>query len=410
MSAARAAAPVGRPLTRDDLEALALEGALLGGLLDRAQHTPPDEVAAVVAELAESVGLGQVRLYLQDYDQQMLVALPVAGTALPEPLPVADSPAGRAFSTNRAQESAAPGGVQMWLPLLDGTDRVGVLGLVALDTSASTRRLARRLAAATAELLVTKGAYTDSFFRARRARATTLWAEMQWHLLPPLTMETSVVAVAGALEPAYEVGGDAFDYALNGAVLHLGIFDAMGHGLGAATMCAVAVGAYRHARRNGIALEDTYAAIDDALTTQFDDGHFATGQLADLDTATGVLRWVNAGHPRPLLVRGEKVLRSLRAEPTLPLGLGGDAPDIGIEHLEPGDRVLFFTDGVVEQLTSDGTEFGFTRLAERVEQEAATGASVAETTRRLSTTLLQHPGGLRDDATLLMVEWLRQPD
>lgn len=66
---------------------------------------------------------------------------------------------------------------------------------------------------------------------------------MQWHLLPPLVMTTPQVSVAGALEPAYEVGDDAFDYALNDGTLHLAILDAMGHGLRAAVMANVATAA-----------------------------------------------------------------------------------------------------------------------------------------------------------------------
>ena len=121
---------------------------------------------------------------------------------------------------------------------------------------------------------------------------------------------------------------------------------------------------------------------------------------------TGRLRWINAGHPRPLLVRGHRVVHALRAEPTLPLGLGGENPDVGSEQLEPGDRVLFFTDGVVEQLTSDGEQLGFDRLSDLVERESSGATGVAETTRRLTSVLLQDcPNGLRDDATLLLVEW-----
>ncbi len=62
-------------------------------------------------------------------------------------------------------------------------------------------------------------------------------------------MTTPRVAVAGVLEPAYDVAGDSFDYALNGGTFHLAVTDAMGHGLDAATMATVAIGAYQHARR-----------------------------------------------------------------------------------------------------------------------------------------------------------------
>ncbi|GGT57193.1 hypothetical protein GCM10010271_71150 [Streptomyces kurssanovii] len=89
-------------------------------------------------------------------------------------------------------------------------------------------------------------------------------SEMQWSLLPPLTMTVPQVQVAGILEPAYGVAGDSFDYALNDNILHVAMIDAMGHDLAAATMATVAVGAYRHARRGEVALSEKYTFMDQA--------------------------------------------------------------------------------------------------------------------------------------------------
>lgn len=89
-----------------------------------------------------------------------------------------------------------------------------------------------------------------------------LAAEIQWSLLPPLSMTVPQVEVAGILEPAYDVAGDSFDYALNGDILHVAVIDAMGHGLDEATMATVAVGAYRHARRADTSLSQVYAFMD----------------------------------------------------------------------------------------------------------------------------------------------------
>jgi serine phosphatase RsbU (regulator of sigma subunit) len=401
--------PVGRegeravPAQHDD--AHAREGRLLGTILDRQHVTAPSEFAGMVAEEAEAEELTDLALYLQDYDQLALLPLH-AGSKMRDEEPIAGSVPGRAFAANTPVEVPAEGGgTRIWLPMLNGTDRVGVLGVTVDRVDEEVRRLVRRLTVLVAELLVTKGQYTDHFFRVRRRQATTLAAEMQWHLLPPLMLETHRVAIAGIVEPAYAVGGDAFDYAMNDEVLHLGIFDAMGHGLRAATMCAVLVGAYRHARRNGIGLADKYVRMDEAVADQFGEDHFATAQFAHLDTATGLLTWVNAGHPRPLLVRDGKVVRALRGTTTLPVGLGGDRPDLQTEQLQPGDRVLLFTDGVVEQEAADGDQLGFGRLADHVERESAAGADAAETVRRLAAALMKPDHGLRNDATLLLVEW-----
>ena len=136
-------------------------------------------------------------------------------------------------------------------------------------------------------------------------------AEIQWALLPPLTMSCPQVELAGILEPAYQVAGDSFDYALNDDNLHVAMIDAMGHGLDAATMATVAIGAYRHARRADVGLAEMYAFMDKAIAEQFGPDHFVTAQMMCLDIATGRLRWVNAGHPAPLLIREREVVRQL---------------------------------------------------------------------------------------------------
>lgn len=81
------------------------------------------------------------------------------------------------------------------------------------------------------------------------APAMTLAAEMQWSLVPTLTVGSERVVVSGMVQPSYEVGDDIFDYALGEKRAHVAIFDAMGHGLEAALLVAVAVGPYRNARR-----------------------------------------------------------------------------------------------------------------------------------------------------------------
>jgi serine phosphatase RsbU (regulator of sigma subunit) len=69
-----------------------------------------------------------------------------------------------------------------------------------------------------------------------------LAAEMQWQLLPPLTFVTPRVVIAGLLEPAYEVAGDAFDYALNGDTAHLAVIDPVGHDITASVLAGVTEG------------------------------------------------------------------------------------------------------------------------------------------------------------------------
>jgi serine phosphatase RsbU (regulator of sigma subunit) len=236
----------------------------------------------------------------------------------------------------------------------------------------------------------------------------SLAAQLQWTTLPPLTMTTPDVALAGILEPAYEVGGDAFDYALNEHVLHFCVLDAMGHGLLAAAMSTVMVAAYRHGRRSGLPLAELYAAMDRAVAASFP-GRFATAQFGQLDTDRGELAWINAGHPAPLRVREGRVIGELTAPVTRPVGFRGAEPRVQTVRLQPNDRVLWFTDGVVEERL-DGQQFGEARLREVLQATCADGLPAAETVRRLSHTLMAaRRGRTSDDASLLLVEWRGAP-
>ncbi|MFE2678616.1 hypothetical protein [Streptomyces hygroscopicus] len=103
-------------------------------------------------------------------------------------------------------------------------------------------------------LVVSKRALSDSHARLVRTQPMNVAAEMQWHLMPPLTFASDRVVLSAMLEPAYQVSGDAFDYAVADRVLHLGIFDAMGHDTPAGVTANLAVAACRNSRRQGAGL------------------------------------------------------------------------------------------------------------------------------------------------------------
>ncbi|WP_030643905.1 PP2C family protein-serine/threonine phosphatase [Streptomyces flaveus] len=380
--------------------------ALLGKILDGAHELPPHLIGPLVADVVERLGGRRPQVLLQDYGQLLLVPLPGEGLTGGERQLIDDTEAGRCFLDAVPVEVPQEDGVRVHLPLLDGGDQVGVMAVTLDGVDDHDRRLLFRIAGLVADLLVTKHGYSDLFFDVRRGEAMSVAAEIQWSLLPPLAMIMPRVAVAGILEPAYDVAGDSFDYALNDDVLHVAMIDAIGHGLNAATMATVAIGSYRHARRAGIGLSETYAFMDRAVARQFGPEHFVTAQMMQLDTTTGRVQWVNAGHPPPILVRDHRVAQRLVSPTTLPVGLGGSEPRISELELGPGDRVLCFTDGVVEEHESGGEEFGEDQLIDCVNQLERTGRGIRAVTRCLSHTLKQARGGrTSDDATLLMVEW-----
>jgi serine phosphatase RsbU (regulator of sigma subunit) len=143
----------------------------------------------------------------------------------------------------------------------------------------------------------------------------------------------------------------------------------------------------------------------------FGGGDFLTGQIAELDTESGRLSWVNAGHLDPLLLRSGHLVKPLQAEPILPLGLGdlmemSASVQLGSETLEPSDIVLFYSDGVVEARSPSGDFFGTDRLVDLVVRNLAAGLPAPETMRRVIHALLDHQeGALDDDATLLFAQY-----
>jgi hypothetical protein len=396
--------------------------AAVDHLLGASHFAAAHDLPRLIAESAAILDASDAQAYLADLQQAMLVPFVDdhgAGTGqLLEPLAIDATVAGRAYQLVDVLTQAENGGMtRVWLPLLDGTERLGVLAVSVRDAQVDAldgvlgSRL-RRLAELFADLVVTKTAYSDTIVRLRRRAEMGLAAELQWSLLPPLSFSAGDVTIAGALEPAYEVAGDSLDYAVDAERARAAVFDGMGHGVRSSQLATIAMAAYRNARRSGTGLLPTAAAIHDALLDAFRGAAFTTSVLAELDTDTGLLSWVNAGHPSPLLLRGTQLVKVLECPPAPPLGLrlSADAKrnelTICQERLEPGDQVLLYTDGVPEARSPDGEFFGEQRLADLLTRNLAAGLSIPETMRRVVRALLEHQQSqLSDDATLLVIAW-----
>lgn len=379
---------------------------MLHQLLGESHLMEPDQVALLLTGAVDHLDVSEPELYLVEPHQRELMPFPAGPDDDRQPLDIDTTLAGRAFLTGAVQDAEQGGGRQFWVPLIDGADRVGVFGVRGSAVDDGLRRGLLDLGALITEIILTQQPYTDAYDQAVRRKPMSLAAEIQWGLLPPLNCTTRRVALAGALEPAYDIGGDAFDYAINGDLVHLAIFDAIGHGLDATWPASLAVASTRHSRRHDLDLAATYEAADDALRSRFDDGSFVTAQLAELDLENARLRWICAGHPPPLLVRDRRVVASLACVPSLPLGLGGKVEEVAETTLEPNDRILFFTDGVVEGRPRGHEPFGEDRLADAVQRESLADNGSAETMRRLAHAVLDHHAHeLADDFTMLLVEY-----
>ena len=378
----------------------------VGELVRQLGTSPPFRLLDVARGfLAGAEKVQAVNLLLVDYGQELLRPF---GAYQGPPLGqerVDQGEAGVAHRTQAARVDRVQLGWRACVPVALGGERFGVLD-VRLDAEPSAGLLAEleRVAVALGFALAAAGRATDQVELARRGRPLSLPAEIQWELLPRLALAAPEYVVAGTVEPAYDVGGDTFDYAAQPESMTVSVTDAMGHGLQAALLAGLAVAALRNARRRRAGLLEQVDHANRALHAQFGGERFVTGQVLRLDVPGGTGAVVNAGHPLPRLVRGGRVE---------PVGLDADLP-LGVDpetvyqvqplKLEPGDRLVLLSDGVLEAAPEGGAAYGAGRLDEvlRDSQELAP----YEVARLVVQEVIAHRAGdLADDLTAVCLDW-----
>ncbi|MGA9277027.1 PP2C family protein-serine/threonine phosphatase [Ilumatobacter sp.] len=207
--------------------------------------------------------------------------------------------------------------------------------------------------------------------RVRRRSSMSVAAEMQWASLPNRADLLGQYAIGSVLEPAYEVAGDAFDYATTDGALFAYSLDGMGHGVAATMASVLALSAIRNTRRSGGGLAAQMNAASAVLFEEFAGDCFVTGLAVRID-ASGI-EFVNAGHEPAWAVEGGEA-RCLDLTAELPLGVIADHA-YGVQAgraLEPGDGIAMFSDGPANARSSDGSEFGSDRLHEALEDRWST--------------------------------------
>ena len=286
------------------------------------------------------------------------------------------------------------------VPVTERGDAMGVLEM-SVPWRPSERDVAdvQECARALAYVVVGCRRHTDLFEWAQRSLPFSLAAEIQRRLLPAaFTCEAGQLTVSGWLEPANAVGGDTFDYSLDRDTLHVSITDAVGHDVHAAMLATLLVGSLRNGRRREQGLMEQAAAANDALAAHSGPGDFVTGQLVRVDRHSARMSIVNAGHPFPYRVH-DGVVDRVELAIDMPFGLRPGREFTYQEvPLRPGDRIALVTDGILE------------RNAASLEIAALLAATADKHPREVVYTIgdevLRATGGdLRDDATIVCIDW-----
>ncbi|MCX2968835.1 MULTISPECIES: PP2C family protein-serine/threonine phosphatase [Streptomyces] len=380
---------------------LAVERALRAA----APHRLLDVVAAA---LREQYGADHVELRLADYGLTSLQS--VRGVPLEvDSVRIHDSPQGRAFGSQEPHVVSAPDtpAVTAHLPVTARGDRMGVLSVtMPADRFDQTvlPEIAHVCAALGHEILVAERD-TDLYRLARRAARLTLAAEMQWQLLPGRSFSREEFALGAHLEPAYAIFGDNYDWSCSADHLTLTVTNGMGTGIEAALLTNLAVNALRNARRAGTSLADQAALADQAVYAQYRGAAYVSVLLLRFDLATGEVEAVDAGSPR-LWRQREAAVERVDFDAQLPLGMFEDT-DYRAERfrVEPGDRLLFGSDGVYNTAAPGGECYG-----ERALARALTAARLLPPTQVPSALLRElaaHRGEqpLDDDALVVCLDW-----
>lgn len=405
-----------------------------GGVLQAAEAASPvDALDAVARELGELFGAKAVSLMVIDSSGRALVRLAHVSTdgetqggdeapmgsgerrteeESATLVPLDEGPHEQALRTQEVQvvapkdPSTDVSRADAWQVVAPVTERGETIGALELalpekpdpETTADIARIGHLLAF----IVIANRRHTDLFEWGQRSSTFSLSAEIQQRLLPDAhTCEASAFTLSGWLEPAATIGGDTFDYILDRDVLHLSLTDAMGHGVASALTATVCTASLRNSRRRGAALleqmTETNGAVADHAESK-DTEEFLTGLVGRLDLATGSLALVNAGHVAPYLARGTQVTE-LELPVDLPLGMFRETTYGSSELvLEPNDRLVFVTDGMLE------------RNVTSVDLPGAIAASRTlhprEAVRFIADSALEAAGHeLQDDATVLCLDW-----
>ena len=246
--------------------------------------------------------------------------------------------------------------------------------------------------------------YTDLIEAARRRKPPTPAAEIQQNLFPPRIARIAGAQLAGGLLPAYEVGGDWFDFVENRDGAWLAIADAAGKGPTAAGLGAAALGALRASRRSGHDLEQALRSTHETVRLLGNADFYVTALIARWRAATSTLTWVNCGHPHAYLVDVDGNVDELDAPSHPPLGTGDDERTFTPteRQLASDERLILVTDGITQRKTEGGGEFGIDGIRRAVaDLETGTAAATAMAILQAVTDCWREP--LEDDGTVVVM-------
>ncbi|MFC2075588.1 PP2C family protein-serine/threonine phosphatase, partial [candidate division KSB1 bacterium] len=231
----------------------------------------------------------------------------------------------------------------------------------------------------------------------------TLARRIQQSLLPPEQLDADWFRLQAACKPAYHVGGDFFDYQdLPGKGVALTIGDVSGKGISASILMSYLLAGLRSLIRTGIEPAEVLETVNRILLDSTNPDQFSTIFFGLFESESRSLIYINAGHPPPILLRAGGTIEKLSKGGML-LGAFPD-PGYGTSsvHLDPGDLLVFYTDGVLDARNPHGDTFSSRRLVKDIRRSRGLGAEKACAHILETIGLFQSDEPQFDDLTLMV--------
>jgi len=373
----------------------------VGSLLRTA---PPDRLPEVTAaHLRETSGAERAEVLLADLTMSSLRPVLDPEGDLGGPLEQ------RCFGSQRPVVDHTPGRLtRVLLPLTSWGDRAGVLRIE--FSRPVDHELTGQLAEIADELAVAMRAAdkdTDRYRRLQRRQRLTMAAELQWDLLPGRSLSGDRFQLAGALEPAYAMYGDHYDWAVTGDRLTVTVLNGHGDGIEAALLTTIAVNAMRNARRSGAGIVEQAELASDAVYAKYAGNAYVATLLLEVDLESGEVAAVDAGSPRAMIAKNGEI-RTISLDQQLPLGMFDDGRyEIQRFRLGAGDRLLIVSDGVHAATPGGRPEYGASALLTAVRRTRMQPPTEAVGTVIRGLREYHDGSDPEDDAVVVCLDWQR---
>ena len=273
------------------------------------------------------------------------------------------------------------------------------------DLSAGNRELLQTLAIEASTILENARLFEEERQKIRIEDELKIARTIQQGLLPAALPSSGWFRAAGSSIPSTQVGGDYFDVRqVSNEVWAAVVADVSGKGVSSALLASLLQGSFLMASADPWHVESIMHRLNAFLLERTQGEKYATIFYCTLDSS-GLLSYANAGHPAPFLVSADGRIRKLHTS-GMPVGMIENAPFETVQaQLEPGDKVVIYSDGLTEAENSEGAFFDPERLRMCLREHAALEAPALHAALRNAVDRFAEGGAMRDDVTALVIEY-----